>query len=262
MNRLRVLARALLACSVLTMACASPDDLIKCISIGTIFDGPALFKRVSDSRDYFNKNRDTTSAHDEEMGKMTCVYTVSAPGQTPVSQTLENIPVRLTDLNRCFDLSKANSLETLMSCLIVESLTLIDLTVKEQLARGGITQDMLSSVKISDVRCAPTELKLVPDKRFLNREILLVPVLIHLLEEGGQLVPSPASIPLLFPGTLPGHGEEACVDLPAAPQKRCADESGCPEQPPGAEEPDDEGGDVIPPGTDPEVPPADPGDGL
>lgn len=262
MNRIRNLVGVVLASCALMTACASPDDLIKCVPIGTVLDGPGLFKRVSDSRDYFNKQRDPTSAHDEEMGKMTCVYTVSAPGQTPVSQTLEDVPVRLTDLNRCFDLSGATSMETLMSCLIVQSLTLIRLTVDDQLMRGGITQDMLSAVKITGVKCAPTELKLVPDKRFLNREILLLPVLIQLIQEGGQLVPSPASIPLLFPGTLPGHGEEACVDLPAEPAKRCADTTGCPETPDGAEEPDPDDGDVIPPGTDPEIPPPDTGDGI
>lgn len=102
-----------------------------------------------------------------------------------------------------------------------------------------------------------------PEKHGLNRmgPEHWVPAVLWVILQAADTIMAPATAPAMFFLKPAASVEEACIDLPAEPLKRCTDESGCPEQPPGAEEPD-EGGDVILPGTDPDVPPSDPGDGL
>ncbi len=119
-------------------------------------------------------------------------------------------------------------------------------------------QQSRASVGLLDFKCQPQTVRLSRDATDPLAHAAAAGVLILeyiLAPAGGFLVPSPAAIPLLYPGAR-RVGEEACIDV-AEPAKKCADQSGCAERPSGAEDAGAStgtGGDVVPPGTDPGTP--------
>lgn len=146
---------------------------------------------------------------------------------------------------------------TLTQCLKVLAHLVTADNVAEEIGAGRTFED-LSRYAANGVECEEIDRRVRVPEETLERNggTDWIPAVLWMVANVADKMVGAATAPAVFilrPAT--GSDEEACVDLPSAPKKKCADASGCPELPPGAEVPGDStGGDVIQPGTVPITP--------
>ena len=128
----------------------------------------------------------------------------------------------------------------------------LEVTARHHMARGLVGSDapdesILQLMKDSVCSEQSREVEIDADAHGLNRsgQDQWVPAALILLMHVADTMMSPAPGPAMFI-LKPGSAEEACVEPPEEPVKRCADTSGCEEAPDGAEPPTAGGVDLPP----------------
>lgn len=247
--------------AMLAGGCSKSDD---CIPIEQIPErGTALLRRLRSTAE-----QETSEGRPgAKIGDWKCESTLGYPSATSQSEEDEgNMTWFKKAVTAMMELSASDVLTCSGSAAKPNPLfyECLEMLLMQRLAKdsawkaaNGLNkfQAERSSLGWVDAKCAPKTVFLRregPDPVAGGAALLFE----YILSTGGNLVPSPAAIPLLYPGRS-GSGEEACIDLPDPPAKKCADESGCSDRPAGAENTgtsSSTGGDVIPPGSDPGVP--------
>lgn len=115
--------------------------------------------------------------------------------------------------------------------------------------------DIMREAKAAKCEETWRKVEVEADKHGLNKVggLDFVPIIIWAIEAMSAPVTAPAMF-MIKPGQ--GGAEQACVDVPADPPRRCSAAGDCPDRPPGAEPPGDTSGGVP---VDPGLPLPDPG---